>query len=247
VFTPADRERVQTQVLAFGQADARISGGAVTGSVTAGAEDKWSDVDLAFGVADGATVEEVLADWTAMMYREHEAVHHVDVFAGAWTYRVFLLRDTLQVDLAFVSAAQFGARAATFRLVFGKSLELPRAEPAAVTDVLAMGWLYALHVRSSIERGRKWQAEYMLGAMRDEVLKVACLRHGLPASEGRGIDRLPAEVTRPLEKALVGSLETDELRRAFKVALDGLITEARIIDRALADRLEPALRDLAYG
>ena len=219
----------------------------MTGSVTSDAEDEWSDVDLAFGVADGATIEEVLADWTAMMYREHRAIHHVDVFAGAWTYRVFLLRDTLQVDLAFVSAAQFGARAATFRLVFGKSVELPRAEPAAITDVLALGWLYALHVRSSIERGRRWQAEFMLGAMRAEVLKVACLRHGLPASEGRGIDRLPAEVTRPLEMALVGSLETDELRRGFQAALDGLITEARLVDRALADRLEPALRELAHG
>ena len=47
--------------------------------------------------------------------------------------------------------------------------------------------------------------------------------------------------------ALVGSLETDELRRAFKAALDGLITEARIVDRALADRLEPALRELAHA
>jgi hypothetical protein len=25
-----------------------------------------------------------------------------------------------------------------------------------------MGWLYALHARSSIARGRVWQAEYMI-------------------------------------------------------------------------------------
>jgi hypothetical protein len=42
--------------------------------------------------------------------------------------------------------------------------------------------------------GDVWQAEFMVSAMRDQVLALACLRHGLPAREGRGMDLLPAAV-----------------------------------------------------
>ena len=76
----------------------------MTGSATGGVQDAWSDVDLAFGVRDRAAIPDVLADWTPMMYREHGALHHVDVVVGAWTYRVFLLANQLQVDLAFAPA-----------------------------------------------------------------------------------------------------------------------------------------------
>ena len=110
-----------------------------------------------------------------------------------------------------------------------------------------MGWLYALHVRSSIARGRLWQAEYFLACLRGEVLKLACVRYGLPTSEARGVDRLPPEVTQPMEKALVGSLEPSQLRRAFAAATEALVAEARLLDRALSDRLEPLLRQLAHG
>jgi len=104
-------------------------------------------------VAADAEFSEVLADWTERMYREHAAVHHVDVTRGATLYRVFLLADTLQVDLAFWSAAEFGATAPTFRLLFGTANE-PQMSPAPLaTELIGMGWLYALHARSSIARG----------------------------------------------------------------------------------------------
>ena len=105
-----------------------------------------------------------------------------------------------------------------------------------------MGWLYALHVRSSIERGRVWQAEYMLSAMRDQVLALACLRHGLPAVEGRGIDRLPPEAT--AAAGLVRSLEAAELRRAFGVVTEALVAEIERADTGLAERLAVPLREL---
>jgi len=219
----------------------------MTGSATGGVQDAWSDVDLAFGVRDREAIPGVLADWTAMMYRDHGALHHVDVVVGAWTYRVFMLANQLQVDLAFAPAEEFGARAPTFRLMFGSSVELPRPRRPSPEEIFGMGWLYALHVRSSIERGRLWQAEYFLACLRGEVLKLACVRYGLPTSEARGVDRLPPEVTQPLEKALVGLLEPSQLRRAFAAATEALVAEARLLDRALSDRLEPLLRQLAHG
>src|SRR6266567_6268811 len=242
MFTVSEREELRTHLLEFAQADRRISAAAITGSATKGTQDEWSDVDLAFGVAPGVSLDEVLGAWTEMMYRDHAAVHHFDIPIGSWVYRVFLLRSTLQVDLAFVAADQFGARAPSFRLVFGNPVELPARPPPESTDLVGLGWMYALHVHRCVERGRFWQAKLMLSGLRGEVLKLACLRHGLPTSEGRGFDGLPDAVTKPLEAALAATLEPDELRRAFGVAMDGLIAEARLVDAHLAERIEPTLR-----
>ena len=245
MFTPEDRERIRADLLTTARSDARITGGAITGSASVGNEDRWSDIDLAFGVRDAADISHTLVDWTARMYRDHDCVHHVDVVAGAWIYRVFLLRNTLQVDIAFAPAADFGARAATFQLVFGDAADIPRAGVPKSAELVGLAWLYGLHVRSSIKRGRLWQAEYMVSAMRDHVFALACLRFGLPAREGRGIDKLPREVTAPLELALVGHLGADDLSRAFRHAMHALLLEIGHVDPELAERLRPVLIELA--
>jgi hypothetical protein len=217
----------------------------VTGSGASAGEDEWSDIDLAFGIADPDQLKQALADWTDVMYREHGAVHHVDVVVGATVYRVFLLESTLQVDIAFAPASEFGAIAPTFRLVFGTSVERTPQPPPSAAYLIGFGWLYALHARSCIERGKLWQAEYMVSGIRDQVLALACLRHGLPAVQGRGMDRLPAEVTAPLEGALVRALEKDDLRRAFGVAVEGLLEEIHHSDPDLAARTDGPIRGLA--
>src|SRR5262245_40899659 len=245
MYTPEDRERIRADLLEVAKADPRLSGGAITGSGASGREDRWSDVDLAFGVADPALLADVLADFTRRMIDRHGAVHHFDVRAGAWIYRVFLLASTLQVDLAFAPAAQFGARAPTFRLVFGKAVALPQVAPPSAESLIGWSWLCALHVRSSLARGRLWQAKHMLHAMRDQVLALACVRLGLPAREGRGMDQLPLEVTRPLEAGLVGSLEAEEIGRAFQAVTAELLDEARRTDQGLVGRIEAALLELS--
>src|SRR5262249_31198585 len=154
--------------------DRRISGAAITGSAAGDREDEWSDIDLAFGIQNEAQFQAVLADWTAHMYDEHTAIHHVDVTSGAWIYRVFLLSNTLQVDLAFVSASGFGALAPTFRLVQGEAQEARHVPPPQPADIIGLAWLYALHARSSLARHRLWQAEYMISGIRTQALALAC-------------------------------------------------------------------------
>ena len=244
MFTAKEREALRLQLIEAARADARITGAAITGSGSVGKEDPWSDIDLAFGVREGSGIETALADFSERMYRDHLALHHLDVPSGTWIYRVFLLPNTLQVDLAFAPAADFGARAPTFRLVFGEAAERPLAPPAAAGDLIAWAWLYALHARSSIARGKHWQAEYMISGMRDQVLALACLRHGLPTREGRGIDSLPREVASPLQEALVCSLGPEDLLRAFRVTTNGLIREMCAVDPELATRLQQTLHDL---
>jgi hypothetical protein len=107
-----------------------------------------------------------------------------------------------------------------------------------------MGWLYALHARSSIARGRVWQAEYMISGVRDQVLALACLRHGVPAVQARGIDSLPGEATATVTDSLVRSLDPAELRRAFVAVTDALVAEIERADAGLASRLATPLREL---
>ena len=81
----------------------------------------------------------------------------------------------------------------------------------------------------------------MISGVRDHALALACLRHGLPAVHGRGMDLLPKGVTAAFEGSLVRELETVELSRAFRVAMECLMGEIRSVDEELAGRLAEAL------
>jgi hypothetical protein len=180
VFTPGDRERLRHRLLERAAADPRLSAGAVTGSRAEGREDRWSDIDLFFGVQ--GPVETTLEEWTAFAYDELAAVHHFELRSGPATYRAFLLPNALQVDLGFTPAESFGpAGDGAFDVVFGTAgARQPR--PPDVGFLVGMGWHHVLHVRSAIERGRPWRAEHWLSALRDVVLSLASIRHALPHS-----------------------------------------------------------------
>ena len=245
MFSAEERDRLREQIIAAARADKRITGAAITGSAALGNQDEWSDIDLFFGIANEAELPGALSAMTELMYSEHRALHHFDVVAGPATYRVFLMASTLQVDLAFTPAPSFGAVTPSFKVLFGEPVERERYSPPAAMSLLDYGWLYALHARSSIQRGKVWQAEYMIGMVRDQVLAAACVRFGLPWREARGMDRLPAQEKHRLEAALVRSLEPVELRRALKAVTDCLVDEIEHADPALAKRIAPALRELA--
>ena len=243
MYTVAERSALRDALIAAARTDPRVAGAALTGSAAVHAEDEWSDVDLLLSV--GPHQEAVLADWTSLLYGEHGAVHHTDVWSGATVYRVFLLKSTLQVDIAFAPTGEFGAKAPTFQLLFGEASDQPVWSAPAAHDLVGMGWLYALHARSSIARGKAWQAEYMISGVRDHVLMLACLRHGVPHSQGRGLHLLPAATTAGVEATLVRSLEHAELQRAFRASVDVLVREIGYVDSELAVRLAGPLRELA--
>ena len=244
MFTEAEREQLRDVLLDWARVDERIEGAAITGSGAQGGEDRWSDIDLAFGLAAEVDPAVVIADWTARMYRHHSVVDHVDVARGATVYRVFLLASTLQVDLAFSPGRDFGAIAPSFRLLFGTAQEQPPEPTPSAKQLIGLGWLHALHARSSIARRRMWQAEYMISGVRDHALVLACRRHGVSISHGRGIDSLPPADLEMMEEALVRSLERSELQRAFRVACEVLIAEIDRVDANLRARLVQPLREL---
>jgi hypothetical protein len=245
MFTPQERTNTRSELLSHAAKDKWITRAAITGSAAAALKDQWSDVDLAFGVSLAANLQAVLADWTRYMYNEHLACHHLDVLSGAWTYRVFILPNTLQVDLAFVVETEFRALGPTFRLVFGETNEPRQPSPPSAGHLIGMAWLFALHARSSIARQKPWQAEYMISGLRDNALALACLALGVPSVHARGIDLLPLEVTSQFLGSIVQSLDTDELSRALQNIVGLLAGQIRDLDAELAMRLQPTLDMLA--
>jgi len=244
MFTSEERARLRSELLEFAKTDPRITAAAITGSLAQDREDEWSDIDLAFSVANASDIPQALADWTKHLYESHSVLHHLDVKAGSWTYRVFLLANTLQVDLAFVGADEFRGLAPTFRLVFGAANEPRHLPPPNVSDLIGVGWLYALHVRSAIARDRFWQAEYMIHGMRDHALALACVSRGLPGIHGRGFHLLPGEVTARFESSLVRELARSELLRAFREVTDSFLSEIKHADLELGQRLQGVLMEL---
>ena len=110
MFTAEHRDHVRTRVLDLARTDPRVTAGALTGSTAVGAEDAWSDVDVAFGIADAIIPEAVLQDWTAVLDREYSVLDHFDLRSRSTLYRVFLLASGLEVDVAVTPAEEFGAR-----------------------------------------------------------------------------------------------------------------------------------------
>jgi hypothetical protein len=180
-----------------------------------------------------------------------DAVLLADLQAGPTIYRVFLLPDGLQFDLSMTPAAEFRPAGPRFQLLFGETAadepEGPRRAPgglfiptpAAAGDIFGWGVIYALHARSCIERGRVWQAEHYVDAVRDHALSLACLNRGLPAVQARGYDQLPPETLAGFDRTHVGSAEPGTLRGALVASVRALLDEGADLPEvdAVAERL----------
>jgi hypothetical protein len=226
VFTVEQRDALRERVLRLAEEDDRVVAGAAVGSLAVDGGDRFSDLDLTFAVADDVPVSDVLADWTRTLGHELDAVRLTDVERGPTVYRVLLLPHALQFDLSLTPAARFRPAGPRFRLIFGETAAGSEAAASPLAhDLFGWGVIYALHARACIERGRVWQAEHYVGAVRDHALSLACLRHGLPALQARGYDDLPAEILAQFEDARVASLEPGELRRALAAVVRALVHE----------------------
>jgi hypothetical protein len=234
-----------------------VIAGAAVGSLAIGTGDRFSDLDLTFAIADGAPVAEVLDDWTRLLGEELDAVRLVDLTAGPTIYRVFLLADALQFDLSMTAASDFRPAGPKFHLLFGETApDEPEALPrppggifipthSVAEDIFGWGVIYALHARACIERGRVWQAEHYVGAVRDHALSLACLSRGLTAVQARGYDDLPPETLAGFARTHVGSLEPDALRAALAASVGVLLSEGAQADLPDANVVAERLAEIA--
>ncbi len=227
MFSVEERDALRERVLRLAEEDARVVAGAAVGSLAVDGGDRFSDLDLTFGIVEDVPVASVLDEWTRTLVSELDAVHLTDLERGPTTYRVFLLPDALQFDLSMTPATQFRPAGPRFRLLFGETAagDAEFSKPPVAEDLFGWGVIYALHARACIERGRVWQAEHYVGAARDHALSLACLREGKRAVQARGYDDLSAETLALFEDAHVGALTPDALRTALAACVRELVRE----------------------
>ena len=229
MFTEVEREALRTQLIGFARDDARVVAAAALGSAARGELDRWSDVDLALRLAPGVEADEVVEAWTALVAQSEPVVDHLDIQASGALYRVLLLASTLQVDLSFWPQGQPLAGGAPVDVLFGEFPISPVTAAGALEQshsAVRMGWLYALHLRSALGRGRWRQALWMLQSIRDVVVGLYCQRLDLPQSEGRGVDRLPADLLDGLARTDPTRVESEQLSASFEVVARLLLEEA---------------------
>jgi hypothetical protein len=256
MFAVGQRDALRDRVLRLAEEDDRVVAAAVVGSLAvAGGGDRFSDLDLAFGIADGVALTGVLDDWTTRLAGELNAVALADLERGPATYRIFLFPGALQLDVSMTPAAQFRPYGPRLRLVFGQAaVQEPGARrppgslfidtPAIARDIFGWGVIYALHARACIERRRVWQAEHYVSAVRDHALSLACLRHGVTAVQARGYDELPAEILAQFNRTLVGTAEPGTLRAALAASVAALLSEGAQVPVPSADAVAERLAEL---
>ena len=246
MFTVEQRDAVRDRLLQLAADDQHVVAGAAVGSLAVGSGDRFSDLDLTFAIADHVPVADVLDDWTRTLVDELDAVHLTDLERGPTTYRVFLLPGALQFDLSLTPAAQFRPAGPRFRLLFGETAagEPKLSAPPVAGDLFGWGVIYALHSRACLERGRFWQAEHYVGAVRDHALALACLREGLPAVQARGYDDLSPETLARLDGTHVAALEPGGLRAALGASVRALLHEGAEARLPHADVVAQRLAEL---
>jgi predicted nucleotidyltransferase len=251
MFDVSERDQLRARLVTAARGDSDVEGVALVGSAARGSEDRWSDIDLALLLTLGSDPEEVAQRWTRQLQRDEAVIDHLDVHASGALYRVFLLRSTLQLDLSFWPHGSFVTGGAPVRVLFGQPIEpIESAESAGagvVEDAMAqvrMAWLYALHARSALARGRGWQVLWMLEGIRNQLVSLYCLRYGLPTHQGRGVDQMPDAVRAELARTLVASTDPDGLGDTFGVLVDLLLEEADRQDLPLPPGLPQALDEL---
>lgn len=244
MFDTSEREGIREQLIVHARLDPSIVGAALVGSSARGQEDEWSDIDLVLQLADDADEPSVVAGWTQWINEQFATADTLDVMAGGVRYRVFLLRSSLQIDLSFFPYAQFRATEKGFTLLFGSANVSSEPSALNVENVIGMGWLYALHARSALARGRTLQAAMMLDDLRNQVVALACFRHGLNPWHGREVDRLPKDELLVLQSSRASDLDPDELWRSEKALIEQFQLEVEFHDPSRARSLSEPLKIL---
>ena len=77
--------------------------------------------------------------------------------------------------------------------------------------------------------------------LRGQLVALACIRHGLPPFQGRGVDPLPPAELEALASAVPAGADLASLTRAFAAGLDLLQRALEDVDDGSTGRLRPAL------
>jgi hypothetical protein len=221
MFDVTFREEVREKIIAKAKGDTRIVSAAVIGSYASGKVDRWSDIDLTFGVRESFTPIQLVDSWTEYVISEFGGVVLFDAQRGNIIYRVFILPGCFQVDLSFSPASEFSPRGPHFNLLYGKQHEMQQAATPSNKELFGYMIHHILRAKICSERNRLWQAQFWINEARNYVLKLACLSRGLNPSEGRGFDDLPPDILNVFRDSF-GGLGKEEISEAIKTIIVGI-------------------------
>lgn len=221
------RSKVQGSIITFAEKDERITDCAIVGSESIGENDKWSDIDLTFGVHEEADISQILLDWNELMAQQFEANVLFDLAFRESIYRVYLLPNALQIDLSFTPTKHFGAITDKFKLLFGEEKSRQSKPLPEPPTIFGFAVLYALKTRCSIEREKYWQAHYYLEQFKESIMTLKCLSENLNPFDGRGYDELPDLFLDQVQSSLIASPNRHDLGESLKVLTKILIAEIK--------------------
>lgn len=215
-FSLCYREEIRKAILERAKEDKRIVSAAIIGSYAKGTVDRWSDIDLTFGVAEDYVIEEVVRNWTEYINGNLKGIDLLDTYRGSTIYRIFILPGNLQVDLSFSPEKEFGPLNKDFVLLYGKQYDKPQPPNQSVDNLF--GWIIHHLIRTiyCLERNRLWQAEYWLSEARNYMLKIACIERGLNPDHGRGFDDLPEEILTYAHDSYIQEVRREEMLLSIK-------------------------------
>ncbi|MBA3986398.1 MAG: nucleotidyltransferase domain-containing protein [Flavobacteriales bacterium] len=230
MFTIQSRDEVREKIISKAKTDRRIVSAAVIGSYAQDTVDRWSDIDLTFGVDEAFSTSSLINSWTDYVLKEFSGIVLFDVQVGNTTYRVIILPGCLQVDLSFSPVSEFGAIGPHFKLLYGGQYEKPQhskqyenlqTKQQLTQEMFGYMVHHILRARFSAERNKLWQAEFWISETRNYALKLACISWGLNSDYGRGFDDLPNNILSAFKNSYVKELSKEEILRVIKVLITG--------------------------
>lgn len=234
------RAAVRDAIVDRADIDNRITSAALVGSLTADHADEWSDVDLTFGV-NGDSIDEVAADFTHWLCNDHQASVLLDIPVDDTLYRVFLLPDSLQLDLSFTPGGKVRRASPRFQQLFGERID-SASTPVDPNDLAGWAVLHCLSSRTCIARGRLWQALHSINELRNLILSMRCAQADLPARFGRAFDELPPRILERFDDTLPKTVEASELARALSANIRELLC---VPDVPLVEAVAPQVKRCA--
>ena len=245
MFSVGQRIRIQERVLELAAADPRIVAGAVVGSLALGEGDRWSDLDLAFGVADGVLRSARVGGLDAHVcrrvrrrapVRSAQRRFHLPGLSAAWLPAVR--------PVVYAGSAVRRHVDPKFRLLFGSTVEethfANRPRRMSCSAMPCTMRCAPASASNAADSGRPNTGSAARAIMRSawRAAAAACR----PCTAG-ALTTLPPDVRSAFMGALVTSLERAELLRALGAVIAGLLAEAEDVQE-LVTKVAPELHKL---
>lgn len=244
MYSEAERSDIRRRLVDHARIDSNVTGAALAGSAARDSQDRWSDIDWVLQLHPDADEQVVVADWSRAIADSFGVADTLDAFADGVRYRVFFLRSSLQIDISFWPHDEFRATGPAFRMLYGTPAPATEPPPPDAGTAIGMGWLYAIHARSAVARGRVWQAAMMLDELRNSLITLMCVRSGLNPGHGREVDQLPAEDRATLDNAHASQVNAETLDASRVLMTQHFLDEIANHDRDRYERLREPFAQL---